>query len=230
MEDIAAYKVRPATEHPVALRFETGTPSFEAQAGLIGTIDYLAWLGCNGLTAPVERRAALHAAMIACADYETDLMRWLMDGLSSIAGLRLYGPQRAEGRVPTFAFTLAGREPATVAAHLGSRGIHAWAGHFYAVEPVRRLASALDGVPGLILQPPAPGTNAFQLWMPGAPVELAERHRSFAHDRKTWSFGAFQPTALAGHSLAEIVIGDASDQYPIDAVPRWIEAFLAYRA
>ena len=148
MEDIAAYKVRPATEHPVALRFETGTPSFEAQAGLIGTIDYLAWLGCDGLAAPVERRAALHAAMIACADYETDLMRRLMDGLSSIAGLRLYGPQRAERRVPTFAFTLAGREPATVAAHLGSRGIHAWAGHFYAVEPVRRLG--LDASGGLV--------------------------------------------------------------------------------
>ena len=98
------------------------------------------------------------------------------------------------------------------------------------VERARALASALDGVPGLILQPPAPGTNAFQLWMPGAPVELAERHRSFAYDRKTWLFGAFQPTALAGHSLAEVVIGDASDHYPIDAVPGWIEAFLAYRA
>jgi len=145
MKDIAAYKVRPATEHPVALRFETGTPSFESQAALIGTIDYLAWLGRDGLAAPVERRAALHAAMTAFADYETDLMRRLMDGLSSIAGLRLYGPQRVERRVPTFAFTLAGHEPATVAAHLGSRGIHASAGHFYAVEPVRRLGLEASG-------------------------------------------------------------------------------------
>ena len=98
------------------------------------------------------------------------------------------------------------------------------------VERARALASALNGVPGLILQPPIPRTNAFQIWMPGSPAELAERHRSFAHDRKTWLFGAFQPTALAGHSLTEIVIGDASDHYPIDAVSGWIEAFLGYRA
>jgi cysteine desulfurase family protein (TIGR01976 family) len=148
MEDVAAYKVRPATNHPAALRFETGTPSFEAQAGLIGTIDYLAWLGRDSSAAPVERRAALRAAMTACADYETILMSRLIDGLSSIAGLSLYGPQGAERRVPTFAFTFAGHAPQTVAAHLGAHGIHAWAGHFYAVEVVRRLG--LDASGGLI--------------------------------------------------------------------------------
>ncbi len=148
MEEIAAYKVRPAADRPAALRFETGTPSFEAQAGLIGTIDYLAWLGREAAAAPFERRAALRAAMIACTHYETELMSQLMEGLSSIAGLRLYGPQRAERRVPTFAFTLAGHAPAAVAAHLGTRGINAWAGHFYAVETVRRLG--LDASGGLV--------------------------------------------------------------------------------
>ena len=39
-----AYKVRPAGDDG-AHRFETGTPSFEGQAGVLGTIDYLEWLG-----------------------------------------------------------------------------------------------------------------------------------------------------------------------------------------
>ncbi len=148
MQTVAAYKVRPAADDPAARRFETGTPSFEAQAGLIGTIDYLAWLGGAVAAASLARRAALHAAMTACADYETRLMRLLLDGLSTIAGLRLYGSRQAERRVPTFAFTLAGHAPAAVAEHLAACGIHAWAGHFYAVEPIRRLG--LDGSGGLV--------------------------------------------------------------------------------
>jgi selenocysteine lyase/cysteine desulfurase len=145
MAAIAAYKVRPATELPVALRFETGTPSIEAQAGLIATIDYLATLGRPQSPEPVDRRRALHAAMNDCADYEAALTRRLLDGLSRIAGLRLYGPPGTEQRVPTFAFTIAGHTPSAVAAHLAAHGIHAWAGHFYAVEAIRRLGLAEGG-------------------------------------------------------------------------------------
>ena len=39
------YKVRPAASDPPAHGFETGTPSFEGQAAVLGTIDYLEWLG-----------------------------------------------------------------------------------------------------------------------------------------------------------------------------------------
>lgn len=45
MERITAYKVRPASTSPAAIRFETGTQSFEAQAGVSGMIAYLEWLG-----------------------------------------------------------------------------------------------------------------------------------------------------------------------------------------
>ena len=63
----------------------------------------------------------------------------LLDGLSTINGARLYGPPTMDGRVPTFAFTIEGHRPDAVAATLARIGIHAWSGHFYAVEPVRRL-------------------------------------------------------------------------------------------
>jgi selenocysteine lyase/cysteine desulfurase len=48
-------------------------------------------------------------------------------------------------RVPTFAFTVQGHAPADVARHLASRGIFAWAGHFYAVETIARLGLADAG-------------------------------------------------------------------------------------
>ncbi|HMC92210.1 MAG TPA: cysteine desulfurase-like protein, partial [Allosphingosinicella sp.] len=137
---LEAYKVRPATIDPPAHRFETGTQSFEGQAGIIGTIDYLEWLGrLIAPEAPNSRRAALIAAMEGCTVYERVLGDWLLAGFRSIPGLRLYGPQTMDGRIPTFGFTLAGHHPDAVAAHLATRNIFAWSGSFYAVEPVERL-------------------------------------------------------------------------------------------
>ncbi len=95
------------------------------------------------------------------------------------------------------------------------------------VARARDLAVRLQALPGIMLQPSVPHTNAFQIWMPGEPDLLAARHRSFAHDRKIWLFGGFPPTALASHSMTEIVIGEASDDYAPEEALAWIEAFLA---
>src|SRR5215469_6239117 len=65
---IEAYKVRPADADPPGHRFETGTPSFEAQGGVLGTIDYLDWLGGHFSDAN-DRRERLRAAMEACVAY-----------------------------------------------------------------------------------------------------------------------------------------------------------------
>jgi cysteine desulfurase family protein (TIGR01976 family) len=145
LDGLTAYKVRPASSQPPAVRFETGTPSFEGQAGVLGTIDYLEWLG--GLVAPGvnDRRGALLAAMTACLAYERVLGDQLLAGLATIPGLKLYGPPTMDGRVPTFAFTLDPHHPKEIAAHLATRAINAWAGHFYAIEPVGRLGLTDSG-------------------------------------------------------------------------------------
>ncbi|WP_210358127.1 cysteine desulfurase-like protein [Sphingomonas beigongshangi] len=147
LDQIQAYKVRPAGTEG-AHRFETGTPSFEGQAGVLGTIDYLEWLGRQIDSLANSRRSRLLAAMAASVDYERMLGERLLAGLARIPGLRLYGPPTMDGRVPTFAFTVAGHTPATVARHLAARDIFAWAGHFYAVEAIRRLG--LDDQGGLV--------------------------------------------------------------------------------
>jgi cysteine desulfurase family protein (TIGR01976 family) len=146
-ERLRAYKVRPAGNRG-GHRLETGTPSFEGQAGVLGTVEYLDWLG--GETAPQasSRRARLIAAMEASTAYERGLGERLLAGLAEIEGLRLYGPPTMDGRVPTFAFTLAGHRPDAVAAHLAQRHLFAWSGHFYAVEVIRRLG--LEEAGGLV--------------------------------------------------------------------------------
>ncbi|HEX4693487.1 cysteine desulfurase-like protein [Sphingomonas sp.] len=134
-----AYKVRPAGDE-AAHRFETGTPSFEGQAGVLGTIGYLEWLGEQVDPTANSRRARLIAAMTAATVYERDLGDRLIAGLATIPGLRLWGPPTMDARVPTFSFTIDGYGPHSIAKHLADRNIFAWAGHFYAVEALDRLA------------------------------------------------------------------------------------------
>jgi cysteine desulfurase family protein (TIGR01976 family) len=142
---LAAYKVRPASSEPPAVRFETGTPSFEGQAAVLGTIEYLEWLGRLLAPGVNDRRSALLAAMTGCVAYEHTLGERLLAGLAAIPGLRLYGPPTMNQRVPTFAFTVQGHHPKDIAAHLAARAINAWAGHFYAVEPIGQLGLADSG-------------------------------------------------------------------------------------
>ena len=143
-ETLRAYKVRPATNNGMR-RFETGTPSFEAQAGVIGMVDYLDWLGRTVSSDLPTRRRRLIAAFAACEAYEAELGKRLLDGLTRFNSVRLYGPADMTNRVPTFAFTVEGYSPAAVVQHLADRGIFAWAGHFYAVETIARLGREADG-------------------------------------------------------------------------------------
>ena len=141
---VRAYKVRPAGNDG-AHRFETGTPSFEGQAGMLGTIGYLEWLGELSDSSANSRRARLVAAMTAAAAYERELGERLLAGLATIAGLKLWGPPTMADRVPTFSFTIAGHDAHAIARHLAERGIFAWPGHFYAVDVVDRPGLADDG-------------------------------------------------------------------------------------
>lgn len=138
-------KVRPAPSTPPGRRLETGTTSFEALAGFLGTIEYLEWLGRRMDTAADGRQARLAAAIDGANAHETRLGERLLAGVARIERLTLRGPSGMVGRVPTFGFECHGVSPSTVAERLGERGIHAWAGHFYAVECIERLGLTDSG-------------------------------------------------------------------------------------
>jgi cysteine desulfurase family protein (TIGR01976 family) len=139
LERLEAYKVRPASINPPARRFETGTPSFEGQAAVLGTIDYLESLGARFAPHLNSRAERLRAAMLGCHAYEDGLGERLLAGLRGIDGVKLWGPPTMAGRVPTFGITVAGHDPHALSEALAARDIFAWAGNFYAVEAIARL-------------------------------------------------------------------------------------------
>ncbi|HEX8939686.1 MAG TPA: cysteine desulfurase-like protein [Candidatus Limnocylindrales bacterium] len=149
LERLAAYKVRPAGDEPPD-KWETGTQLHENLAGLLGTFEYLEWLGVTfgGAAAEASRRERLRAAMLAIRSAERALTPRLLDGLAAIPGLVIRGitdPARVDERCPTVAFTLARTSPRAVSEHLGRRGIATWDGDYYAYELIRTLGLAESG-------------------------------------------------------------------------------------
>ncbi|MGZ6268468.1 MAG: cysteine desulfurase-like protein [Candidatus Limnocylindrales bacterium] len=150
LDRLAAYKVRPAAEEPPG-KWETGTLPGESIAGLLGTFAYMEWLGREfggSGENTATRRGALTAAMHAIRETERELALRALTALGEVPGLTLRGipdPARIDERVPTFAFTLAGRTPREVATELGRRGIAVWDGDYYAYELVRALGLAETG-------------------------------------------------------------------------------------
>jgi cysteine desulfurase family protein (TIGR01976 family) len=149
LEQLAAYKVRPAPDAAPG-KWETGTLSGESLAGVLGTFDYLAWLGreFGGAGPQASRRSALAAAMEAIRKTDGGLALQALAVLGDVPGLVLRGivdPSRIDERVTTFAFTLDGWAPRRVAAELGKRGIAVWDGDYYAYELIRALGLADTG-------------------------------------------------------------------------------------
>ena len=141
LQNIEAYKVRPSATQPPAVRFETGTPSFEGMAGTLGAVEHLASLGGTS----GDRRTRLNAGMTAVAAHERQLSRQFLAGLGRLQRIQLYGPPEETDRVPTFAFTVDGRSPDSVAAALAEQRIFAWSGNFYAQEAIARLGLEASG-------------------------------------------------------------------------------------
>jgi len=149
LDELMAYKVRPASDQ-LPWKFETGTPSFEGIAGVLGALEYFEWLGTayggdyksrfekdfNG------RALGLKQGLTAVQDYEFGLSQKLLETLGSIPGLRIYGlddAQDVEERVPTFAVNLEGVHPHQLAKLLDERNIYVWDGNYYAICATERL-------------------------------------------------------------------------------------------
>ena len=150
LDELRAHQVRPAPRTSPE-KLETGTKNHEGLAGLVGALEYLAELGAAGepsLQPAGTARAALLRSMQAVRAYELELAAQLLEGLTRIPGLRLYGVSRAEElaqRVPTFGFTLAGVEGSEVSRRLAEQGIFTWSGNHYALTLMERLGLAEQG-------------------------------------------------------------------------------------
>jgi cysteine desulfurase family protein (TIGR01976 family) len=117
LESLDPYRVRTAPNNAPD-RFETGTKSREAIAGVLGAIEHLKAVG-----------------MAPIVDYEEKLTRHLIAGLQAIEGVTIHG-KLGGGRVPTVALTIRGANPAEVAKALAGHRINVWHCHNYGWEPV----------------------------------------------------------------------------------------------
>jgi cysteine desulfurase family protein (TIGR01976 family) len=126
-----ADRVRPASETPPGHRFETGTPSFEALAGLVATVDYIGSLG-DGLDDSYAR----------VREHEESLARAVLERLAELPAIAVHGiadPARVGERTPTFCLSVAGRSPREVSAALAERDIYTWDGNYYALALMEAL-------------------------------------------------------------------------------------------
>jgi cysteine desulfurase family protein (TIGR01976 family) len=155
LDELSAYKVRPAPDDPPG-KFETGTGNFEAIAGVLGTLEYLEWVGETFGEAYAEiyqeryseRALRLKQAMSAIRAYEYGLSQTLLDVLEETPGVKIYGltdRRRLEERVPTVSFTLKGMHPRRVAEELDKENIYVWDGNYYALSVTERLGLEESG-------------------------------------------------------------------------------------
>lgn len=121
------YKVRPAP-NTAPERFETGTVSFEAIAGIRAAAAFLLESGIEEL-----------------ADEETARFAPLLAGLQAFPHVIVHGPADLADRTPTVSFTVTGHTPGEVATHLATRNVAVWSGSYYAVETMAALGLAATG-------------------------------------------------------------------------------------
>lgn len=114
---------------------ETGTLNHAAIAGVTAAIDFIASLGEGSAL-----RDKLVDAYMRIGAHERKLAIQLHDGLQKIKGVKIIGQDFSSAmRAPTLSFTLEGKTPQQVCAHLAKRNICAWDGHFYAIRAIEVL-------------------------------------------------------------------------------------------
>jgi cysteine desulfurase / selenocysteine lyase len=140
-EMIATVKMERSTYAGIPHKFEAGTPPIVEAVGLGAAIDYLSAIGMDNVKA-----------------HEEAVTGYALEGLSTIKGLTVLGPQTAQNRGGAIAFEIDGIHPHDVSQVLDSRGIAVRAGHHcakpahkrYGVQSSTRASSYLYTTPAEI--------------------------------------------------------------------------------
>ena len=132
LDGFTPYKVEPAKDVAPG-RWETGTQSFEAMAGFIAAVDYIAAI--SELDDSHSRRKKLSVAFAKTKQHEMALSEHFLTRLVNYPHIKLFGIDdfdRLNERTPTFALIFEGLEPRAVSEFLGKQHICVWDGNFYA--------------------------------------------------------------------------------------------------
>ncbi|HET6627554.1 MAG TPA: cysteine desulfurase [Nocardioidaceae bacterium] len=120
-EMIATVKMERSTFADIPHKFEAGTPPIVEAVGLGAAIDYLTAIGMADVQA-----------------HEEAITGYALEGLSTVKGLTVLGPQTAQNRGGALSFEIEGIHPHDVSQVLDSRGIAVRAGHHCAKPAHKR--------------------------------------------------------------------------------------------
>ena len=140
-EMIATVSMERSTYADIPHKFEAGTPPIVEAVGLGAAVDYLAALGMDNVRA-----------------HEEAVTAYALEGLSTVKGLTVLGPQDASLRGGAISFEVDGIHPHDVSQVLDSRGIAVRAGHHcakpahkrFGVQSSTRMSSYLYTTPAEI--------------------------------------------------------------------------------
>jgi cysteine desulfurase/selenocysteine lyase len=93
-------------------KFEAGTPDIAGAIGMGAAVDFLAEIGMEAIQA-----------------HERKLLRYAMDRVGAIEGLRIYGPESLDEHSAVVSFTLGDAHPHDISTILDAEGIAIRAGH-----------------------------------------------------------------------------------------------------
>ncbi len=140
LEKFDAYKVRPAPASGPG-RWETGTQSFEALAGVTAAVDHVADLGGE----VGDRRERIKTAFGAIGQHAVSLGRRFLEGLPE--SVAVFGiTDELTARTPTYAVEMEGFSARRLATELADRGIYVTDGDYYAMEVMSSLQRADGGL------------------------------------------------------------------------------------
>jgi cysteine desulfurase/selenocysteine lyase len=120
-EMIATVAMEKSTYADIPHKFEAGTPPIVEAVGLGAAIDYLSAIGMENVQT-----------------HEEAITGYALEGLSTVRGLTVLGPQSAAERGGALSFEIEGIHPHDVSQVLDSRGIAVRAGHHCAKPAHKR--------------------------------------------------------------------------------------------
>jgi cysteine desulfurase / selenocysteine lyase len=140
-EMISTVSMERSTYAGIPSKFEAGTPPIVEAVGLGAAVDYLASIGMDAVRAHGEA-----------------ITGYALEGLSTVSGLTVLGPQQADLRGGAISFEIEGVHPHDVSQVLDSRGIAVRAGHHcakpahkrFGVQSSTRMSSYLYTTPAEI--------------------------------------------------------------------------------
>jgi cysteine desulfurase family protein (TIGR01976 family) len=132
LKEIDFPKLVPAPDY-IPENAETGTQNQEGMVGAAAAIEFLASLGSKATL-----RENLQSVFEETHERNARLFARLWEGLSSMAGVTVYGPPPDAPRTPTIVFTIAERTSTEAARALAEKGLFLSHGDFYAWTVMQR--------------------------------------------------------------------------------------------